>query len=229
MTRSVASARIHRHTHYGSPVIPPRLAATTSGSLALPCTLNYTEAIPTPQPFQSCAVGVLGSAHKKGTRKGCLMRKVRSFGRPTSAYPLRLTQYTSSPRGDYVRVLALPCTLNYTEVIPTLATGSVTHGWGSRFGPQKRHPCGCLMCQDRQERPESSSFHTLTPSSLGPEGGNYRFILTTPTIRRLLLPRNRFSHAWSGSRFGAQKRRTPKGSPLKRYEALPYGDHASYP
>ena len=130
MTRSVASARIHRHTHYGSPVIPPRLAATTSGSLALPCTLNYTEAIPTPQPFQSCAVGVLGSAHKKGTRKGCLMRKVRSFGRPTSAYPLRLTQYTSSPYGDYLRVLALPCTLNYTEVIPTLATGSVMRGRG---------------------------------------------------------------------------------------------------
>jgi len=44
------------------------------------------------------------------------------------------------------------------------------------------------MCQDRQERPESSSFHTLAPSSLGPEGGNYRFILTTPTIRRLYLP-----------------------------------------
>lgn len=62
------------------------------------------------------------------------------------------------------------------------------------------------MCQDRQERPEYSSFHTLTPSSLGPEGGNYRFILTTPTIRRVNLPRNRFSHAWLGSSFGAQKR-----------------------
>lgn len=36
------------------------------------------------------------------------------------------------------------------------------------------------MRQDRQERPESSSFHTLAPSSLGPKGGNYRFILTTP-------------------------------------------------
>ena len=34
------------------------------------------------------------------------------------------------------------------------------------------------MRQDRQERPESSSFHILAPSSLGPEGGNYRFILT---------------------------------------------------
>ena len=31
--RSVASARIHRHTHYGSPSIPPRLTATTSGFL----------------------------------------------------------------------------------------------------------------------------------------------------------------------------------------------------
>lgn len=34
------------------------------------------------------------------------------------------------------------------------------------------------MRQDRQERPEYSSFHILAPSSLGPKGGNYRFILT---------------------------------------------------
>lgn len=53
------------------------------------------------------------------------MRKVRSFGRPTSAYPLRLTQYTSSPCGDYLRVLALPCTLNYTERIHTPANDMV--------------------------------------------------------------------------------------------------------
>ena len=43
------------------------------------------------------------------------MRKVRSFGRPTSAYPLRLTQYTSSPYGDYLRVLALPCYYYYSK------------------------------------------------------------------------------------------------------------------
>ena len=52
---------------------------------------------------------------KKGTLNGCLMRKVRSFGRPTSAYPLRLTQYTSSPYGDYLRVLALPCYYYYSK------------------------------------------------------------------------------------------------------------------
>jgi len=54
------------------------------------------------------------------------------------------------------------------------------------------------MCQDRQERPEYSSFHTLTPSSLGPEAVIHRFILTTPTIRRLYLPPQPFQSCAGG-------------------------------
>ena len=46
--------------------------------------------------------------------------------------------------------------------------------WVQKNAPRK----GAFMRQDRQERPEYSSFHILAPSSLGPEGGNYRFILT---------------------------------------------------
>jgi len=41
--RSVTSAGIHQHTRYGSPVIPPRLAANTSGSLVLPCYYDYSK------------------------------------------------------------------------------------------------------------------------------------------------------------------------------------------
>ena len=55
------------------------------------------------------------------------------------------------------------------------------------------------------------------------------FTLHSQLYGGLYLPRNWFSHTWSGSRFGPQKRRTPKGPPLKRYEGLPYWDHASYP
>ena len=89
------------------------------------------------------------------------MCKVRSFGQDPPAYPLRLTRYTSSPRGDYLRVSCFTLHSQLYGGYFCPATGSVTHGWGSRFS--------------------------------------------------------------------AQKRRTSKGSPLKRYEALPYGDHVSYP
>ena len=106
--RSVASADLHRHTRYGSPSIPPRLTATTSGFLLYLAPSTIRRLYLPPQLFQSCAVWVRFGAQKRHPC-GCLMCKVRSFGRPTSAYPLRLTQYTSSPYGDYLRVLALPC------------------------------------------------------------------------------------------------------------------------
>lgn len=70
---------------------------------------HYTEAIPTFATVLVMRGRGLGSAHKKGTLKGCLVYKVRSFGQNPPAYPLRLTRYTSSPCGDYLRVLVLPC------------------------------------------------------------------------------------------------------------------------
>lgn len=41
--RSVASADLHRHTHYGSPSIPPRLTATTSGFLLYLATITIAK------------------------------------------------------------------------------------------------------------------------------------------------------------------------------------------
>lgn len=41
--RSVASADLHRHTHYGSPSIPPRLTATTSGFLLYLATITISK------------------------------------------------------------------------------------------------------------------------------------------------------------------------------------------
>ena len=85
--RSVASADLHQHS-------PLRLTQYTSSPcgdylrvLVLPCPLNYTEVTSAPQPVQSRMVGGLGSAHKKGTLNGCLMRKVRSFDQDPPVYP----------------------------------------------------------------------------------------------------------------------------------------------
>lgn len=41
--RSVASADLHQHTHYGSPSIPPRLTATTSGFLLYLATITIAK------------------------------------------------------------------------------------------------------------------------------------------------------------------------------------------
>lgn len=41
--RSVASADLHQHTHYGSPIIPPRLTATTSGFLLYLADIHYSK------------------------------------------------------------------------------------------------------------------------------------------------------------------------------------------
>ena len=55
---SVASADLHQHTHYGSPIIPPRLTATTSGFLVLPC-YYYSKTEYQPQHFLKGIKGVL--------------------------------------------------------------------------------------------------------------------------------------------------------------------------
>ena len=78
------------------------------------------------------------------------------------------------------------------------------------------------MRQDRQERPESSSFHILAPSSLAPEGGNYRFILTTPTIRRLYLPPQPFQSCAGMSPAYLASQRTSPGFPVYAGMSLIY-------
>ena len=47
--RSVASADLHQHTHYGSPSIPPRLTATTSGFLLYLATITIAKLVKEPK------------------------------------------------------------------------------------------------------------------------------------------------------------------------------------
>lgn len=67
------------------------------------------------------------------------------------------------------------------------------------------------MRQDRQERPEYSSFHTLAPSSLGPEGGNPSFYPDNPHYTEVTSAPQPFQSRMVGGLGSAHK----KGEPLK--------------
>lgn len=57
----------------------------------------------------------MSAGTKKAPAEGALCARSVASADLHQHSPLRLTQYTSSPYGDYLRVLALPCYHNYSK------------------------------------------------------------------------------------------------------------------
>lgn len=70
------------------------------------------------------------------------------------------------------------------------------------------------MCQDRQERPESSSFHILAPSSLGPGGRQLSFYPDNPHYTEVTSAPQPFQSCAGMSPAYLASQRTSPGFPV---------------
>ena len=112
------------------------------------------------------------------------MRKVRSFDQNPPVYPATAHPVYSSPRGNYVRVLALPC-------IPHryLSSRYTTSSWVTHTVMRRQHGDGCTPY--RWYAPHTLDYETIACASTSGKACAPAGVLTLKTRLHELITQTR--------------------------------------